>query len=228
MSSKSSRSDPAESLLVAALLTFTGGFLDAFTYVGHGKVFANSMTGNVVFLGIALAQHDLDLALHRLLPIIAFLGGAVAARLVRLGLRQNWKAEATAITIEVLMMGAVILWGRLYPDSVIVLGIAFTAAMQSTTFARIRGQAYNSTMTTGNIRHLAEQLFSGFVPSLNREALRTALVFGLICGCFFLGATAGAVATSAFQNAALLFPQLSLLAVPALLFVGRPIGLASV
>ena len=37
---------------VAALLTFSGGFLDVFTYVGHGHVFANTMTGNIVFLGM--------------------------------------------------------------------------------------------------------------------------------------------------------------------------------
>jgi hypothetical protein len=30
---------------VALLLTLSGGFLDAFTFVGHGKVFANSMSG---------------------------------------------------------------------------------------------------------------------------------------------------------------------------------------
>ena len=38
---------PDNSIKVAVLLTVAGGFLDAFTYVGHGGVFANSMTGNL-------------------------------------------------------------------------------------------------------------------------------------------------------------------------------------
>lgn len=33
------------SIEVAALLTFSGGFLDVFTYLWHGGVFANAMTG---------------------------------------------------------------------------------------------------------------------------------------------------------------------------------------
>ena len=36
---------PQARLEVAALLSVSGGFLDAFTYVGHGPVFVNAMTG---------------------------------------------------------------------------------------------------------------------------------------------------------------------------------------
>ncbi|HEV3423197.1 MAG TPA: YoaK family protein, partial [Paraburkholderia sp.] len=43
---------------VAVLLTLSGGFLDAYTYVGHGGVFANTMTGNVALLGIHIAAGD--------------------------------------------------------------------------------------------------------------------------------------------------------------------------
>ncbi|MFP3616894.1 DUF1275 family protein, partial [Paraburkholderia sp. SIMBA_050] len=42
----------SRNLTVAALLTLSGGYLDAYTYVGHGHVFANTMTGNVALLGI--------------------------------------------------------------------------------------------------------------------------------------------------------------------------------
>ena len=35
---------------IATLLAAAGGFLDGFTWVGHGHVFANAMTGNVVLL----------------------------------------------------------------------------------------------------------------------------------------------------------------------------------
>jgi uncharacterized membrane protein YoaK (UPF0700 family) len=40
-------------ILFALLLGTTGGFLDAVVYLNHGHVFANAMTGNVIFLGIA-------------------------------------------------------------------------------------------------------------------------------------------------------------------------------
>src|SRR6185437_11215017 len=43
---------PESSVAVACLLSLSGGFLDAFTYIGHGGVFANAMTGNVVLMGV--------------------------------------------------------------------------------------------------------------------------------------------------------------------------------
>src|ERR1700730_1422623 len=57
------------SLRVAALLAAAGGFLDAFTYVGHGHVFANAMTGNVVLLAVSAVSGDGRQALAHLLPI---------------------------------------------------------------------------------------------------------------------------------------------------------------
>jgi uncharacterized membrane protein YoaK (UPF0700 family) len=58
-------------LLVGALLTFVGGFLDAYTFVGHA-VFANAQTGNVVLFGVETASRHWHAALLRLIPIAAF------------------------------------------------------------------------------------------------------------------------------------------------------------
>jgi len=57
---------PERSLPVAALLTLSGGFIDAFTWLSLGGVFASSQTGNVVFLGFAIL----------ILAFVAIIGGA--------------------------------------------------------------------------------------------------------------------------------------------------------
>jgi uncharacterized membrane protein YoaK (UPF0700 family) len=44
-----------EAVPVGFLLSAVGGYLDAYTYVGHGGVFANAQTGNVVLLAVAVA-----------------------------------------------------------------------------------------------------------------------------------------------------------------------------
>ena len=59
-SSDSPHNDPSESefyrnrslVLIACLLATVGGYLDAYAYLAHGRVFANAQTGNVVFLGV--------------------------------------------------------------------------------------------------------------------------------------------------------------------------------
>ena len=42
----------SETLHLGMLLAAVGGFLDAYTYLSRGKVFANAQTGNLVLLGI--------------------------------------------------------------------------------------------------------------------------------------------------------------------------------
>lgn len=44
----------SETLLVGSLLAMVGGFLDVYTYLTRGGVFANAQTGNIVLLGITL------------------------------------------------------------------------------------------------------------------------------------------------------------------------------
>ena len=45
-----------DSILVALLLTLTGGFLDAYTFMLRGGTFANAQTGNIVMTGVNLAK----------------------------------------------------------------------------------------------------------------------------------------------------------------------------
>jgi uncharacterized protein DUF1275 len=41
-----------DTLPTGLLLAGAGGFLDAYTFVGRGGVFANAQTGNIVLLGV--------------------------------------------------------------------------------------------------------------------------------------------------------------------------------
>ena len=54
----------SESVLVGSLLVLTGGFLDAYSYLCRGEVFANAQTGNIVLLGIQIAEGDWSMALR--------------------------------------------------------------------------------------------------------------------------------------------------------------------
>lgn len=73
-----------DSLDLSALLATAGGYLDGYTYVGHGHVFANAMTGNVVLLGIEALGFQWTQALRHLSPIVTFLIGIWAAQALHL------------------------------------------------------------------------------------------------------------------------------------------------
>ena len=49
----------SETYRVGILLAAAGGFLDAYTFICRGHVFANAQTGNIVLFGVSLARGDL-------------------------------------------------------------------------------------------------------------------------------------------------------------------------
>ncbi|MFE3068704.1 YoaK family protein [Streptomyces sp. NPDC059247] len=74
--SKGDRHGPLPPLMLA--LTVVTGLVDAVSYLGLGHVFVANMTGNVVFLGFALAGAGGLSALASVVSLAAFLTGAVA------------------------------------------------------------------------------------------------------------------------------------------------------
>jgi uncharacterized membrane protein YoaK (UPF0700 family) len=194
------------SLFVALLLAASGGFLDAFTYFGHGHVFANAMTGNVVLLGINAAAGETRQALSHLWPILAFLLGVAVAKSLRLPRFSRWVQDPSrpALSLEILFLSGAGWLPRDFPSQPLVLAISFLAAVQSSTFPRVEKWAYNSTMTTGNLRQFGEAAFAALVNRPDPESSRKAKLLAGVCLAFTLGAVAGGGVTSALHNRALI------------------------
>src|SRR5580700_2060174 len=69
-------------LIVECLFTATGGFLDAYAFIAHGQVFANTQTGNVVLFSIyAIEGNELE-AVRHIPPIVSCVLGISAAKLL--------------------------------------------------------------------------------------------------------------------------------------------------
>jgi len=204
---------PAESAVgVACLLSLSGGFLDAFTYLGHGQVFANAMSGNVVLLGAMAAVGNWRQAIRHIPPLIAFMVGVFAAQAMRLPVARTgarWPALLSLI-LEIVVLTVIAFLPRAFPDIWIVLSISFAAALQNSSFTKVRNWSYNSVMTTGNLRRFAEGLFTGSVPKRDPEILERTRIFGAIILCFLAGAFIGGLTTGRLHNAALAIPVMML------------------
>jgi uncharacterized membrane protein YoaK (UPF0700 family) len=100
-------SDPANGPLPAALLTLTAvtGLIDAVSILSLGRVFVANMTGNVVFIGFALAGAPGFSLAASLSALAGFLVGAgVGGRLVqRLGSRRPGLIRA-GLSIELVLV----------------------------------------------------------------------------------------------------------------------------
>ena len=56
----------SESIELGILLALSGGFMDAYSYIGRGEVFANAQTGNMLLLGVHLSEGNIPAAIRYL------------------------------------------------------------------------------------------------------------------------------------------------------------------
>ena len=202
---------PADSLQMGLLLAATGGFLDAYTYVARGRVFANAQTGNLVLLGLRAFETDPQ-ALRYLVPVCAFVLGIVLSEFLKARKRAlhpvNWRQAVLGVEALVLVAAAFLpeAWNNL-----VNAGISFACAMQVNTFRAFEGNLYATTMCTGNLRSGTERLWR-YARGRDREDLRVGLQYFAVIGCFMLGAGLGGLLTQILRLRAALFPAGLLLA----------------
>jgi uncharacterized membrane protein YoaK (UPF0700 family) len=190
---------------IAALLASAGGFLDGFTYVGHGHVFANAMTGNVVLLGISCFSGSWRIALHILPAILAFVVGVSVSQAMLLNSkRRDVSAPYPAVlALEIAVLLVLSLLPPTTADILFTTSIAFAASVQVQTFRNVNGHSFNSTFTTGNLRTLSEAAFTWFWEGRSQATARVVRDFSAICAAFLLGAAVGAYAFQTLGNRAL-------------------------
>lgn len=181
----------SESLRVGVLLALTGGFLDAYTYLCRGKVFANAQTGNIVMLGISFIEGNTSDVVKYIVPIIAFATGVLLAEIIRHRLSDyekiHWRQAVLAIETILLIIVTFISY-----DYIVNTLISLICAMQVESFRKFHGNAYATTMCTGNLRSGTEKLVV-FIKNKDRKHLKVALQYYFIIFVFCFGAFIGSI-----------------------------------
>lgn len=195
----------AGTLGVSALLATAGGFLDGFTYVGHGHVFANAMTGNVVLLGVNCFAGSWQAGLRHLPAIVAFVLGVCTAQAIQLHSkrRPGNSPYPAVLLLEICVLFVLSLLPAATADILFTISIAFAASVQVQTFREVNGHSYASTFTTGNLRTLSEAAFTRFSEGYSQDTARVAKDFSVICVLFLVGAAGGGYMFQVFGNRAL-------------------------
>ena len=181
----------SESLRIGILLALAGSFLDAYTYLCRGKVFANAQTGNMVMLGISFLEGNTTNVIKYIIPIIAFAIGVLLAEIIRHRLLEHekihWRQAVLAIEIVLLIFVAFIPY-----DYIANTLISLICAMQVESFRKFHGNAYATTMCTGNLRSGTEKLVI-FIKNKDRKHLKIALQYYFIIFVFCFGAFIGGI-----------------------------------
>ena len=202
----------SESYLVGVLLAIAGGYLDVYTYICRGGVFANAQTGNIVLLGINVADKNWDKILFYMYPILAFMAGILITEYVRRKFRYNPGLHWRQIVIVIAFTPSGVC------DDLINSAVSFVCSMQVESFRRFNGSAYATTMCTGNLRSATEQLFY-YNINKDKEARKKSLQYYGIILFFILGAVLGTAITRAFLERSVLIVCLLLLMVFVIMFI---------
>lgn len=212
-------SKTSATLRFAVLLTLTNGFLDAYTYIVRGGVFANVQTGNVILFAIEMRHRHFGNSLAHLWPILAFLAGVLLSAHIKSGrmeklvshpLRWTMAFQALAFTIVGFVPTSV-------PSSVVTIPISFLAAMQFTLFRNIGDLTYVAVATTGNLMRFVESGYS-LVVDKDESARLGFKVYGILICAFAGGAVAGAFSSEQWGHQAVWLPA-AFLAVTLLFFI---------
>lgn len=179
----------SEGFRTAAVLALAGGFLETYTFILHGKVFANAQTGNIALCGMALAGGNWSEALKYLIPILSFAAGVGFVEFIR----RRWQKlsllhwRQLMVLLEAFILSACFFIPAGTADRLANLIVSVACALQVQTFRKIHGTPFASTMCTGNLRSLTIAWIA-WRRMRQKDALRQVLHLGGIIAAFLLGA----------------------------------------
>jgi uncharacterized membrane protein YoaK (UPF0700 family) len=174
--------------LLLLALTAAAGWIDAISYAALGHVFTANMTGNLVLLGLAVAQVEAAAVERSAVALGGFVAGAlVASALTGGALAGRWPARVTvALGAEAAVLVAFgALWGTgASALDVLIALAALGMGAQSAAVRRLAVPGVTTTFVTGTLTALmaglaALQAASGW---WRHAAVVAALVAGAVAG----------------------------------------------
>jgi len=183
---------PLVPLLLA--MTFVTGLVDAFSYLVLGHVFVANMTGNVVFLGFALAgAPDFSIA-DSVVALVAFgLGALAGGRLATRLKHHRGRHLSTATSIQAALLAAstvlVLLAGSSIPAAyhvALIVGLGMAMGIQNATARTLAVPDMTTTVLTLTLTGLAAD--STLPGATGSSARRRLLAVGAMLSGAFVGA----------------------------------------
>lgn len=221
---KRSKIQMSETYFIGAVLAIVGGYLDAYTYIARGGVFANAQTGNIVLLGISIADGNFLKALSYLVPITAFIVGVFVSELFRNISRSShihWRQYIIFLEILIVITVAFLPTTNSHSyifDMISNILISFVCSLQVQSFRKIKGITCATTMCTGNLRSGTECIIH-YRTAKDKKILFNGIKYYGIVLFFIIGAIISSFITHILYEKSVIFCGFGLLLVLLLMFI---------
>lgn len=209
----------SESIELGIILALSGGFMDAYSYVCRGHVFANAQTGNILLFGVHLSEGRYQTAIRYAIPVLAFTLGIALADIVRCRFLEKRNIHWRQITI--LTEAVILLIVSFMPQALNLYANSLTSlacGIQVESFKKINGKGIATTMCIGNLR-TATQSVCDYWHTKDKEAVKRGGFYYGIIGVFVMGAIIGNRCVSLWAEKAILVSCLLMLAGFLMMFI---------
>ena len=209
----------SESIELGIILALSGGFMDAYSYMERGEVFANAQTGNMLLMGVYFSEGNYHNAINYLCPVLAFAVGIALADMVHMleFNRLHWRQ--ISVIVEAIILAGV----SFIPGTLDLLANSLTSlacGIQVESFRKIHGNGIATTMCIGNLRSATQNLCDYIKYKDKNSREKSLLYYGIIL-CFILGAVIGNIFVRNFHEKAIMACSVMLFISFILMFIDR-------
>lgn len=187
----------SDSVRLGILLAIVGGFLDSYTFICRGGVFANAQTGNIVLIGVEITKGNLGQAAIALLPVLAFIAGIIITERIKdISPSSSFitETERIILIIEIIVLFIIGFVPTSVPHIFVIIPISFVSSVQIASFGKLVDSPYSTTMCTGNLRSASQAAYIAFTKKDSCSAIKTAR-YAIVIVSFIVGAYLGGLLT---------------------------------
>lgn len=167
----------------------SAGYLGGFTYNLRGGVFCNAQTGNLLFLAMALGKGDFLRALYFLIPLGAYIAGAIISEWLpeKVNGLHILRWDTILIMVEIIAIFILGLLPESAPFQIAQVTINFLCSMQYNTFRQAQHVPMATTFCTNHVRqigiHLVKWKQDPSSDTRNRILFHILMLSSFVCGC---------------------------------------------
>ncbi|MDA7025767.1 YoaK family protein [Bacillus sp. CLL-7-23] len=194
------------------LLCLTAGIVDVIGYLSIGHVFTANMTGNIIFLGLAIGHSLQKRVMYSLTALLSFIIGVVIAAII------VWKQEKSlwpfAITKTLAVEGFVLLLfaclSLFHPSPyLLIMLLSIAMGLQTIAARKLNIAGISTTVLTGTLASFFEDIMKRFCSNSNKKNFQSdALLRAFAIVLYCLGAIIAAFTKPAFPFVAIWLPIL--------------------
>ncbi len=194
----------SESIMVGIFLALSGGFMDAYSYINRGKVFANAETGNIILMTLKICEGKFLESVNYLIPITSFAIGVAVCEIIK-HRKENinmihWRQILVLLEIVAFIVVAFL------PQEMNNIAnsiISLVSGVQFATFPKIRDVVIATTMCTGNLKSGTQNLYHG-ISKGDKSSIEKGLYYYICIFIFIIGTVIGYFAVRFFNEKAIL------------------------